>query len=216
MSGRIQCKQCGTCCRKGGPALRHEDLGLVRQGHIRHDQLVTIRQGELGFNPATGRVESVPVEFLKVRGKGGGWTCLFLDEAANRCSIYRHRPATCGILECWRPEALLATIYQDVLGRRDLINPGDPILQDIERHDQECPGRRWNDLLARYGERGDEAALVGMNDLARTDLAIREEMVARTGITPELELFLLGRPLVMQLAGSGLGWDGSAGRLRRA
>ncbi|MCX5877405.1 MAG: YkgJ family cysteine cluster protein, partial [Deltaproteobacteria bacterium] len=68
MTDTKYCKQCGTCCRKGGPALTREDLDLIRQGHIRHDQLITIRQGELGYNPATGKLEPVPVELLKIRG----------------------------------------------------------------------------------------------------------------------------------------------------
>ncbi|MFZ5775977.1 MAG: YkgJ family cysteine cluster protein [Thermodesulfobacteriota bacterium] len=210
------CRQCGSCCRNGGPALRRDDLALVRQGFIRHDQLVAIREGELGFNPASGTVEPVPVELLKIRGKAGGWACLFFEEATSRCAIYQQRPSTCAILECWRPEALLATIYQDTLSRRDLLNPEDPILEYIERHERQCPGRQWSGLLARFGEKREAAVLVQLAELVRADLAIREEVVARTGISPEMELFVLGRPFVTQLAGSGLAWDGAAGRLRPA
>ena len=149
MTDSKHCRQCGTCCRKGGPTLGREDIDLVRQGHIRHDQLITIRQGEMGYNPATTKLEPVPVELLKIRGQGSGWTCLFLAEANNGCTIYAHRPTTCRILECRQPEALLATIYQNTLRRADLINPNDPILDEIDRHERACPGKEFTGLLAK-------------------------------------------------------------------
>jgi Fe-S-cluster containining protein len=195
-----QCRQCGTCCRKGGPALSREDLVLVRQGHIRHDQLVTIRRGEIAYNPATGKLEPVEVELLKIRGQGSGWTCLFFAEEENRCTIYAHRPATCRILQCWQPEALLATIYRNTLRRADLINPGDPILEEIERHERECPGH----LTALLAKAGSAEALARLGELVRADLAIRKEVVQKTGISLEMEFFLFGRPLFKQLTGSGI------------
>jgi Fe-S-cluster containining protein len=200
MTETKHCKQCGTCCRKGGPALSREDIALVRQGHIRHDQLVTIRQGELGYNPATGRLEPVPVELLKIRGQGSGWTCLFFAEEGNSCTIYGHRPATCRILQCWQPEALLATIYQNTLRRADLINPNDPIIAEIERHEQACPGKEFTALLTETGGT-DLARLTG---LVRADLAIRAEVAQKIGLSLELEFFLFGRPLFKQLTGSGI------------
>ena len=202
MTDTKHCKQCGTCCRKGGPALSREDLDLVRQGHIRHDQLVTIRQGELGYNPATGRLEPVPVELLKIRGQGSGWTCLFFAEEENGCTIYAHRPATCRILQCWQPEPLLATIYQNTLRRADLINPGDPILAEIERHERACPGKVFTDLLADVA--GGADSLARLSELVRADLAIRGEVAQKSGLSLELECFLFGRPLFKQLAGSGI------------
>jgi Fe-S-cluster containining protein len=208
-----QCRQCGTCCRKGGPALSREDLALVRQGHIRHDQLVTIRRGEIGYNPATARLEPVEVELLKIRGQGSGWTCLFFVEEENGCAIYAQRPATCRILQCRQPEALLATIYQNTLRRADLINPNDPILAEIERHEQECPGKLFTDLLA---ESAREENLSRLNELVRRDLAIRAEVGQRAGLSLELEFFLFGRPLFKQLAGSGIECVAENGGIRLA
>lgn len=200
MTDTKQCRQCGTCCRKGGPALSREDLDLVRQGYIRHDQLVTIRQGEMGYNPGTGKLEPVPVELLKIRGQGNGWTCLFLAEANNGCTIYAHRPTTCRILECRQPEALLATIYQNTLRRADLINPNDPILAEIDRHERACPGKEFTDLLADTGQ----DSLARLNEMVRADLAIRNEIAQKVGISLEMEFFLFGRPLFKQLTGSGI------------
>ena len=196
-----RCRQCGTCCRKGGPALSREDLDLVRQGYIRHDQLVTIRQGEMGYNPATDRLEPVEVELLKIRGQGSSWTCLFFVEEENSCAIYAHRPATCRILQCWHPGPLLATIYRNTLRRTDLINPHDPILAEIERHERECPAKLFTALLAE-AEGGED--LSRLSELVRADLAIREEVAKKAGVSLEMEFFLFGRPLFKQLAGSGI------------
>lgn len=193
------CRQCGTCCRKGGPSLRKEDLPLVRHGHIRHDQLVTIRCGERGYNPATNKLEPVEVELLKIRGMSTGWACLFLNEEKNTCRIYTTRPSTCKILECWQPGPLLATIYQNTLCRVDLINPNDPILAEIERHERICPGPLFPLLLAAAETAEDIARL---NELVRADLAIRSEVGKKISISMEMECFLFGRPLFKQLAGS--------------
>jgi len=209
-----KCRQCGACCQKGGPALTRADLGLVRRGVIRHDQLVAIRCGELGHNPASGLLEPVPVELLKVRGQGQGWACLFLDQGGKACAIYENRPETCRILECWQPEALLATIYRDTLSRTDLINPEDPILVFLARHEQACPGESFTRLLALAGAEKTPASLAGLEELVRNDLAIREEVARHSGISLETELFLFGRPFFRQLAGAGIACREENGALR--
>jgi hypothetical protein len=165
----------------------------------------------MGYNPATGRLEPVPVELLKIRGQGSGWTCLFLAEESNGCTIYAHRPATCRILQCWQPEPLLATIYQNTLRRADLINPDDPILAEIERHERACPGKVFTDLLA---EGGGTENLARLSDLVRADLAIRGEVAKTAGLSLELEFFLFGRPLFKQLAGYGIEWVEENGEIR--
>lgn len=210
MNNPNPCRQCGVCCKKGGPALNRDDLDLVRQGYIRHDQLLTIRQGEMGYNPASERLEPVPVELLKIRGQGNSWTCLFLTEESNGCTIYAHRPSTCRLLQCRQPEPLLATIYRNTLRRADLINPGDPILAEIERHELACPGQLFTGLLAETAE----DALSRLNEMVRADLAIRAEVAQKTGISLELEFFLFGRPLFKQLAGSGIECVEENGKIR--
>lgn len=153
----------------------------------------------------------MPVELLKIRGQGSGWTCLFFAKEGNACAIYAHRPATCRILECWQPEALLATIYQSTLRRADLINPNDPILAEIERHEEACPGELFTELLT---ETGKTDALARLSELVRADLAIRAEVANKTRLSLEMEFFLFGRPLFKQLAGSGIGCVEENGEIR--
>lgn len=194
-----QCRQCGTCCRKGGPSLVLSDVDLVRRGKIRHDQLLTIRRGELGYNPTTARLERVPVELLKVRGRGNDWCCLFFAEENKTCSIYDDRPETCRVLECWQPEALLATIYRDTVSRADLINPDDPVLLWIERHEQSCPVKPFVELTDEAQATRSQQSLVRLEEMIEVDLTLRQEFIRQTGVDQALELFLLGRPFFRQI-----------------
>jgi len=165
----------------------------------------------MGYNPATARLEPVPVELLKIRGQGSGWTCLFFADAGNACTIYENRPATCRILQCWQPEDLLATIYQNTLRRADLINHHDPILAEIDRHERACSGRLFTELLSQVGGTEDFAQLT---ELVRADLVIRAEVAKTAGFPLEMEMFILGRPFFKQLAGSGIECVAEGGGIR--
>lgn len=155
----------------------------------------------MGYNPATARFEPVPVELLKIRGQGSDWNCLFFADEGNSCTIYANRPATCRILQCWQPEALLATIYQNTLRRADLINHYDPILAEIDRHEQACSGRLFTELLSQIVGTED---LTQLTVLVRADLAIRAEVAKTAGLSLEMEMFIFGRPFFKQLVGSGI------------
>jgi Fe-S-cluster containining protein len=215
MPKQTQCKQCGTCCRKGGPALRREDIILVESGCPSQSQLITIRRGELAINPVSDRLEAVPVELVKIRGRAGGWTCLFFDEQANGCTIYSQRPKACRLLMCWEPESILKELYKDTITRKDLIKVGDPILSYIDRHEEECPAGTFARLICEYEEANgrSEEIMAELTQLIRKDIALRTENVERFHITVALEGFLFGRPFFTHLTGSGLVCFESEGKL---
>ena len=87
------CRQCGTCCRKGGPALHKEDRHLVMDGLIPAEALYTIRAGEPVQDNVAGRRSYADTDIIKIKGKGDGWCCRFLDDESSRCTIYDRRPA---------------------------------------------------------------------------------------------------------------------------
>ena len=195
------CLQCGTCCRKGGPALHRQDLAIVRGGHIGYSQLVAIRKGEFVVFPLSGRPEPAGQEMVKLAGRGRDWECCLFDPEKSNCTIYEHRPLECRLLKCWDTQELVDVIGRDVVGRRDLLNPDDPIVPFIERHDLECPAEEIAELVAALGRGSEEnKALARLTDLVRRDLAIRSQAEREFGLSVALELFVFGRPLFSQLA----------------
>lgn len=199
-----QCRQCGTCCKKGGPALHHQDTDLLREGTISYSQLVTIREGELAYSPGSGELEPVDRELVKVNGQGGGWTCLFYNSENSSCGIYVQRPLECRLLKCWEPDEVLAVAGKETICRRDIVNAGDPVIDLIAHQQRECPAEAV--AQAVEGWRQQPANEKGRNvlaDLVRRDLALRNHAVVDLGLPPEVEFFVFGRPLFKQLAGFG-------------
>ncbi|WP_211230033.1 YkgJ family cysteine cluster protein [Desulfovirgula thermocuniculi] len=202
---RDHCTRCGTCCRAGGPALHREDIAILLAGHVGHRHLVTIRAGEPVFDPFAEAVRPSPQEMIKVRGRGGEWTCCLYDEKTSSCTIYEHRFLECRLLKCWDPAELAEVAGRDLLVRADLINPGDPVLELIELHEQECSYQKVEELWARLSTKGEEAeALAALRELLRRDLAIRLLATREVGLAEEYELFIFGRPLFKVLEPRGL------------
>ena len=73
-----KCERCGTCCLKGGPALHIEDQKLLLQNCIDRESLITIRKGEPVFSLEQKRPEWIKTELIKLKGKHGEWSCIFL------------------------------------------------------------------------------------------------------------------------------------------
>ena len=202
------CMRCGTCCRKGGPSLHHEDKKILLEGHVGHQHLVTIREGELAFDPTGDGPEPIARELVKVRGRKD-WSCIFFEngdgEREGRCGIYDHRLLECRLLKCWDTSDLLSVIGKDTLTRTDLMNPNDPILEVIEAHERECPYHEVETLISNLTEdKGRAESLVTLTDLARKDLALRSHAISALGVSELFELFLFGHPLFKVLGARGV------------
>ena len=201
-----QCKQCGTCCRKGGPALHQEDLEILRTGQIELQHLVTIRKGEMALAPVSDTPQATDRELIKTAGRGSDWTCCFFDEQTNTCTIYENRPLECRLLQCWDTATIEAVINKDTLARTDIIGPDDPILEFIGAHEQACPLSRVISLAAKlHGAVAKQPILAELTDLVRRDLQIRARAVAAFNIPVAVELFYFGRPLFVLLSPYNIG-----------
>ena len=200
----VTCIQCGTCCRKGGPALHEEDKNILLAGLIERERLITLRKGELAFSPLSGRPEPIQKELVKLAGKGKGWVCCFYDEEKSVCTIYSHRPLECRLLKCWDTEELLAVIGKDTLTRADIFEENDPLLPFIEIHEKECSVEAAEDLIAALLMKHDDTqALAELDALVRRDLALRSKAISEFGLSLEAELFIFGRPLFKILSARG-------------
>ena len=210
------CRRCGTCCRKGGPALHRQDAPLINDGRIPAEALYTIRPGEPVQDNVAGHLSFAEDDIIKIRGRNDGWCCRFLEEATNRCTIYDHRPAECRALQCWDTRAIEALYAQERLTRRDLLQGVAGLWELIEDHERRCDYRRIHDLAGRLsGKPAEQKATLGaITEMVKYDESLRQLLV-ENGHTPAGMLdFLLGRPLTQTLPGFHIRVESSAGRIR--
>ena len=172
------CKQCGTCCRKGGPALHRQDEALFREGLLRAQDLCAFRPDD--------------------------WTCRFLM-GTNSCFLYGKHPAECRALFCQAPEALLSMSGEDRLDRRavcELIKAPAWWSELMDAHDERCDYAHLTELAPALNE--DETARREFLEIVEYDRAFRELVADKQAALP-LELdFLFGRPLLRTVVMYGL------------
>jgi hypothetical protein len=149
--------------------------------------------------------EPITVELIKIAGNGRDWTCLFYDEAAASCAVYRHRPLECRLLKCWDTSGIVSVIGRNTLQRSDIINSGDPVLELIKKHERECPCHEIDSLVSAFsvGQKK-AAALAGMKELVHNDLSIRTFAFKELELKREFEMFIFGRTVSQILSERGL------------
>lgn len=199
---KYECRRCGTCCCKGGPALHLEDESLVATGRIPLKELLTIRQGEPAFDNVRGVVSPAPSDIIKIKGASpADATCRFLDQEAVGCTIYDHRPVECRVLTCWDSRAITEMYERDRLTRDRLLARLPGLSDLVAEHQERCNYQEIGRLAERIksdqdnnGE-GVEALLA----IVRYDQSIRQVTVERTRLDQGLLDFLFGQPLTETL-----------------
>jgi Fe-S-cluster containining protein len=193
------CLRCGTCCRKGGPALHQEDRERVEQGVIHTRHLYTIRKGEQAKDPVHGGLIRVDGDIIKIKGRGGTWVCRFFDDRTGACQIYADRPLECRLLECWDTTRLAQSYRDGRLSRKDLLAGIKGLWELIEDHGRRCDYDGIRRLLERRSGRGRAGAERELAGTVRFDAELRRLMVAQGGLEAEMLDFLLGRPVELVL-----------------
>ncbi len=188
------CRQCGTCCRKGGPILHYEDMTLCENNILAIKHLITIREQEPVFSPLSTNIEPAPQELIKLSGVNGTWTCLFFQEDNRTCGIYHNRPLECRALKCWDTGELERIIYQQTLSRRDIIAPDNPIWPLLEWHNEHCRYSRLNDLARQKSGMENQITTIINNDLS-----VRQRALTMFSLNLAEELFYFGRPMFKAL-----------------
>lgn len=201
------CKQCGTCCRKGGPALHTQDLLLLREADgIDLTDIVTLRKGELAYDQPVGAVIPLDGEILKIKGSGGEWICKFLAQASNVCRIYKSRPFECQKLFCEAPEPLMEVYDKDRVTRKDILPEGHPVLELIEEHDKKCDPAKMSELAAQAIGNWEESEAIqaDLREMLIFDASVRELVMNKAGLPEESLDFFFGRPLTVLIKGYGI------------
>jgi Fe-S-cluster containining protein len=189
------CSRCGTCCRKGGPALHLEDRPLVEQGFIHTRFLYSIRRGEPARDPVRDRLVRVDGDIIKIKGGTDNWACCFLEADANRCRIYERRPLECRELKCWDPARLERIYERGRLSRRDLLAGIDGLWELIEDHERRCDYDRIRDWLQGLAGPGADENRRRLEEARSYDADVRRLLISRGGLEPGMLDFLLGRPV---------------------
>ncbi len=200
MSETHQCRQCGTCCRKGGPALHKEDARLLTEGVLQLQDLCTFRAGELVRDTSNDHVVPLPEEIVKIAAPFGSrpddWTCRFLMEN-NRCFIHDRHPAECRALFCDDPKELLAMHGEDRLDRKSilkLLHAPEWLMDSVEAHETRCNYAALIELASHLEDQ--VAARKALVEVVEYDRAFRELMMEKGKVQKELLDFLFGRPLM--------------------
>lgn len=190
----MTCRRCGTCCQKGGPALHTADLDLVLAGNIPLSFLYTLRKGESAIDNISGVRVRLASEIVKIKSRAGSTSCVYLNGTDLSCDIYSHRPLECRALECWNTDLLVKIYNKNRLTRKDLLGNLSWLQDLIAIHEDECGLSRIEILVAdRAG--GDPGAAEGLSQMIRYDHHLRDLLVEKGKIGPDLLGFLLGRPL---------------------
>jgi len=189
------CSRCGTCCRKGGPALHREDRHLVEQGLIHTRDLYTIRQGEWAHDPITGVLAQAAGDIIKIKGGSGTWACRFFDDGPPTCRIHADRPLECRTLTCWDTAGIERVYAIGRLTRQDVISGIAGLWELVIEHQERCDVERIRSLRLpadgpRAGRRPRELA-----EMIRYDTELRNLVVSRAGLETGMTDFLFGRPL---------------------
>ena len=208
---KMACDCCGTCCRKGGPALHTEDRRLVETGVLGLGDLITIRRGEYVLQPLTDKPLPAKEEFLKIQGKGTDWCCKFLDNELSTCTIYSNRPLACRLLKCWDTDDVLAVAGRELLNRFSLVPENNPVYSLMKKHDDECPVPDLTSLNTQLSEKKyRDDTLATLTGLVNRDLQIRLYTAKKFHLSIADELFCFGRPIFQLLVRVGISVTESA------
>ena len=199
-----ECRRCGTCCTKGGPALHREDEPLIREGVLSFQHIFTLREGEPVHDNVRGCLVPLTGELVKIRSQQGGATCLFYDIDKRSCGIYSSRPLECRLLKCWDTRDIENAFEKNRLSRKDLLSEKHNILNLIHAHDTRCGHGLLASLVRQLSTPGGDEAVQRILDMLQYDHYMRPFLVQKAAIDEQTLDFLFGRPLSQSIRAYGL------------
>ena len=202
-AGTGTCKQCGTCCKKGGPSFHTQDRRLVDDGLIPGQDLFTIRKGEPALENVQDRLISTNTDIIKIKGKPGSWECLYYNRRSRECRIYKNRPEECRVLTCWDTGPIEALYTTPHLTREDLLSGVQGVWELIEDHQNRCDYETILKLQERVKTHSDKTAKSRIWELVAYDRQIRRTLIENS-MAPDMMDFLFGRPLTVTLPPLGI------------
>ncbi len=190
---KASCDRCAGCCTGGGPVLRQADAHLIRSGKLLSTFLYTIRKGELLFDKDKMKMIPVKTDLIKIKVDKDNFECLFLQDSSN-CDIYTTRPVECRAFKCWNTREIENKYNEDPLERADILSDVEGLWGLIDDHQARCSYDRMGELTSKLAQDDNDAVMSEINEIINYDNALRETMVEKANIDPEMLHFLIGRP----------------------
>jgi len=177
---------------------------MIDTGTIPSRCLFTIRKGELAYDNVQGCLMPLGSDIIKIKGKVDTWTCIFFDEPHKQCTIYNDRPRECRALKCWDTRELEKMYARRRLTREDLISEVEGLWDLIQDHQQRCDYTEIQNLIKDLAGSRHNNARQKLAEIIKYDNEMRELVVTRGGMDPEMLDFLFGRPLAKTLSNYGI------------
>lgn len=206
------CRRCGSCCVKGGPALRLQDAPLLSSGRLQAKDLHCLRQGELARQGEAEELLPLKAEVVKIAptykilapGQAEDWTCRFLSPAQS-CKLHGEHPLECRLLYCSDPAELLALPEKERLSRQDVFEllQAPPWWSEMAAaHEEGCNYAKLAQLAPLLDQ--DAKARQAWLEIVEFDRVFRQLCLERQAAAPEELDFILGRPLLRTMIMFGL------------
>ena len=197
VTDQTHCRRCGTCCRKGGPALHLEDQKLVDSGKIPLKDLMSFRQGEPVYDNVIDRIVPAVTDIIKIKAKNENSTdCIYYEADRKGCCIYDDRPSECAAMQCCDTAEIEGMYNTRRLTRRHLLAGVEGLWDLVTHHQERCDYGHVAELADRIRQhREPENAEKELLEMIRLDQHLREVTLERVKMDPGMLEFLFGRPL---------------------
>ena len=193
--GITECSRCGTCCKKGGPCFHLEDKILIEKGIILSKYLYTIREHELCYDNVKDSFLPAASDIIKIKAQKDSLACIFFNERENECTVYDNRPLECRALKCWDTREIEKIYSKNRLARKDLLSNVEGLWGLVEDHQKRCSYEALTLFIDILKKEKKDGALKDILDIIEYDAQIRELVVQKGGLDPEMTDFIFGRPI---------------------
>ncbi len=200
------CKRCGTCCKKGGPAIHTEDLPMIESGKILLKHLFTLRRGEPAHDNLTREILPCATDIIKIKSRKESTACIFYDEQAMSCSIYENRPIECRVMKCWNTSEISSIYNRNRLTRYDIVGNVEGLWELVTDHQERCS---FGSILAfadqiRESRRKNPVLEKEVRYRIQYDMEIRSLARDKGNLDDGMMEFLFGRPIMDTMKSLGI------------
>ena len=134
-------------------------------------------------------------DIIKIKSQKDSVTCIFFNEKENECTIYDNRPVECRALKCWDTREIENIYSKNRLTRKDLISTIEGLWDLVEDHQRRCSYEMLKFFIDDLNKDKKDEALKGIFDIIEYDAQIRELVVQKGYLDPEMTDFIFGRPI---------------------